>query len=136
VAPGLFGAALRQTYPGKTARGFSPELEALAGISGVRATPYEPAEAQATALYEARNTLQSRRSDLNEQGVYETNATPEYRRILRDLSKVETQLDTLNKRRLKVYKGRPTTPEPSKSGLPWGGSAMPSGPTKGRLPWG
>ena len=104
AAPGLAGAALKQSYEPKVPRAIS-----LAGLSGIRLTHYDPVTASADRLYSQREDVQGKITDLNEQGVYVDNATPAYRKLLEQRSQIEKQLDEINRKRLKFYKGRPTS---------------------------
>jgi hypothetical protein len=92
VLPGLFGAAYRASQK-PSARGFGPGSELFSVLTGLRAKPYDPKQATRNRLYGRLNKLTARRRELNQAGVYEYNATPEWQRVSAQIRDLTAQLD-------------------------------------------
>jgi hypothetical protein len=111
--PGPFGAAYRATRSAAGPRGFSPATEALGTLAGVRAKPYDPAQAEATRLNNELNKQLLPRINIINNAGHNLNyrPTPELLKLTARASKIETRLDEIGKATKAFYKGQPNIPQ-------------------------
>lgn len=115
LMPGLPGQAWRLGQQ-TTARGFSPAMTAI-GLTGVRAIPYDREQARVQHLQNQLDPLYKRQGEFNQAGINADHPTSAYERLSDRISKLEGEIDQLNRGRLKFYKGEYTGGDSSDLGL-------------------